>query len=76
MRLTWRAEKERSNLRKHGLDFSPAAQVFADPLAQTLWDRFVDGEERWRTFGGVAVGGRFMILGSHLSMSGWADDRA
>ena len=62
MRVTWRAEKPQRNLRKHGLDFSLAVQVFADPLAETVWDRAVDGEERWRTFGGVAVGGRFMIV--------------
>ena len=62
MRVTWRLEKERCNLRKHGLDSSPALQVFADPLAETVWDRFVDGEERWRIFGGVAVGGRFMVV--------------
>jgi len=62
MRITWRVEKERRNTRKHGLDFSAAARVFADPLAQTVWDRFVDGEERWRTFGGVAVGGRFIVV--------------
>jgi uncharacterized DUF497 family protein len=62
MRITWRIEKERRNLRKHGLDFSLAAQVFADPLAETVWNGFADGEERWRTFGGVAVGGRFMVV--------------
>jgi len=62
MRITWRIEKERRNITKHGLDFSLAAQVFADPLGETVWDRFVDGEERWRTFGGVAVGGRFMVV--------------
>jgi uncharacterized DUF497 family protein len=42
--------------------FSVALQAFADPLAATVWDRCVDGEERWRTFGCVAVGGRFMIV--------------
>jgi len=62
MRITWRIEKEIRNIRKHGLDFAPAARVFADPLAQTVRDRFVDGEERWRTFGGVAVGGRFIVV--------------
>lgn len=61
MRITWRIEQERRNISKHGLDFALAAQVFADPLAATVWDRFVDGEERWRTFGGVAMGGRFMV---------------
>ena len=62
MRITWRLAKERQNLRKHGFDFSLAARVFADPLAETVWDRFVDGEERWRTFGAVTVGGRFMVV--------------
>lgn len=62
MRITWRIEKERRNIRKHGLGFSLAATVFADPLSETLWDRFVDGEERWRTFGAAAVGGRFKVV--------------
>jgi uncharacterized DUF497 family protein len=44
MRFTWRKEKERSNVRKHGVDFSLAARVFADPLAETLWD----GSAHWR----------------------------
>ena len=62
MRITWRLEKEQRNRLKHGLDFSLAELVFADPLSCTLWDRVVDGEERWRTFGAVAVGGRFMVV--------------
>lgn len=62
MRITWRVEKERRNILKHGLDFSLEEQVFADPLAETLWDRFVDGEESWRTFGAVVVGERFRIV--------------
>ena len=62
MRITWRPEKERRNIRKHGLDFSIAAQVLADPLAETVWDGFVDGEERWCTFGAASVGGRFLIV--------------
>ncbi|HTC08969.1 MAG TPA: BrnT family toxin [Acetobacteraceae bacterium] len=43
MRITWRSDKERRNIGKHGLDFSLAARVFAEPLAQTIWDRSVDG---------------------------------
>ena len=60
MRFTWSAEKERANIRKHGLDFSFAAPVFADPLAMTAFDRIQNGEERWHTIG--AVGGGFKVL--------------
>jgi hypothetical protein len=62
MRFTWRKEKERSNVRKHGVDFSLAARVFADPLAETLWDGFVNGEERWRTLGALAIGEGFKVM--------------
>jgi uncharacterized DUF497 family protein len=62
MRFTWDAGKERRNVRKHGLDFSFAAPVFADPLAVTLPDRVVDGEERWHTIGAVAAGPIFKVL--------------
>lgn len=56
MRFSWRQDKERRNIRKHGLDFSFAASVFADPWAVTLFDRIEDGEARWHTIGAVAAG--------------------
>ena len=62
MRFTWRKEKERLNIRKHGLDFSLAERVFGDPLADTLWDGMVGGEERWRTIGAAMVGGGFKVV--------------
>ena len=62
MILTWSEEKERRNLRKHGLGFSLAELVLADPLAVTAFDRVVDGEERWHTVGGVPAGGSFRVL--------------
>jgi uncharacterized DUF497 family protein len=62
MRLTWRREKENFNIRKHGLDFSLAKQVFADPLADTILDGAVNGEERWCTFGAATVGGWFKVV--------------
>jgi uncharacterized DUF497 family protein len=62
MRFTWRTEKQRSNTRKHGLDFSLVGQAFADPLADTLWDGVVNGEERWITIGTVMVGGGFKVV--------------
>ncbi len=60
MEITWDPEKERKNVSKHGLDFSFAAKVFADPLAVTVFDRVQDGEERWHTIAGV--GGSFTVL--------------
>ncbi len=53
MEFTWLPERERSNIRAHGLDFSLARQVLENPLADTLLDRVLYGEERWRTTGTV-----------------------
>lgn len=44
-------EKERQNIRKHGLDFSFAQPVFEDPLGVTVYDRYQDGEHRYHRFG-------------------------
>lgn len=50
----WDPAKAASNLRKHGLDFDTAAQVFHDPLALTLYDDdHSEQEERWITLGQV-----------------------
>jgi uncharacterized DUF497 family protein len=62
VRFTWREEKERSNINKHRLDFSLAEWIFADPLADTLWDGVVNREERWRTIGATTVGGGFKVV--------------
>lgn len=42
----WDAEKARSNLKKHGIAFGEACEVFFDPFY--LWeDASRRGEERW-----------------------------
>jgi uncharacterized DUF497 family protein len=51
VRFEWDDEKEASNLRKHGLDFSTAQLVFEDPWHVVSQDREVDGEQRWQTIG-------------------------
>jgi uncharacterized DUF497 family protein len=38
MRFTWHAKKAASNERKHGVRFSEAVTVFADPLALYVQD--------------------------------------
>jgi uncharacterized DUF497 family protein len=62
MEITWREEKRRLNLRKHGLDFTLAQQVVSDPLAVTVFDRVQDGEERWHTIGAILAGTSFKVV--------------
>jgi hypothetical protein len=55
----WDEEKAESNLRKHGISFDDAIEVFYDPYAVFEQDRVVDGEVRWRTIG---RGSRITVL--------------
>jgi|SRR5215831_14874204 len=50
-RFEWDPNKDKANQAKHGISFDVAALVFDDPLAVTVWDCIVDGEERWWTTG-------------------------
>lgn len=47
MKLEWDEQKNRTNLRKHGLSFANVARVFAAPMLVDLDDRFDYGEDRW-----------------------------
>jgi len=51
----WDPNKARANLKKHGINFEMAANVFKDPLMLTLFDEdHSEGdEERWITLGKV-----------------------
>ncbi|HTI03275.1 MAG TPA: BrnT family toxin [Acidisoma sp.] len=71
MRIESDPEKESTNKRKHGLDFSFAALVFTDPLAVTVYDRHENGEDRWHTFGEV---GGYLILVVHTYPDPKVDD--
>lgn len=46
MRYTWDETKRQANLRKHGLDFADAAEVFVGPLVLIEDDRASYGEQR------------------------------
>jgi uncharacterized DUF497 family protein len=46
MRYIWDETKRQTNLRKHGLDFSDAEQVFAGPLVLIEDNRQDYGEQR------------------------------
>jgi len=48
----WDPAKATSNLQKHGVSFSRAAQVFLDPLMLSLYDEeHGEDEDRWVTMG-------------------------
>src|ERR1039458_9163458 len=49
----WDEAKAESNLRKHGISFDDAVEVFYDPYAVIEQDG-VDGELRWLAIGRVA----------------------
>jgi hypothetical protein len=49
----WDEAKAESNLRKHGISFDDAIEVFYDPYAVLEQDRVVDGELRWEAIGMV-----------------------
>ena len=49
----WDSRKSRSNLRKHGIDFDEAREVFFDPLRRLDMEGHEHGEIRWRTIGEI-----------------------
>jgi uncharacterized DUF497 family protein len=56
----WDRRKALSNAAKHGVTFTEAATVFADPLSVTVPDpRHSSGEERFVVFGQSGLG-RFL----------------
>ncbi|MDP2228400.1 MAG: BrnT family toxin [Moraxellaceae bacterium] len=64
LHFEWDPGKASSNLRKHGVSFQEAAQVFRDPLALTIFDdAHSEREERWVTVG--MVGGRKLVVVVH-----------
>ena len=47
MRFEWDEEKNKENIRKHGLDFTDAWEIFDAPMLANLDTREDYGEERW-----------------------------
>ncbi|MBU4273019.1 MAG: BrnT family toxin [Planctomycetes bacterium] len=47
MRLEWDEHKNQANIRKHGLDFVDAWEMFTMPMLVAADDREDYGEERW-----------------------------
>lgn len=53
MEFEWDQRKNEANYAKHGISFELASKVFDDPLIVYIFDRVVDGEERWHAVGKV-----------------------
>ena len=47
MTFEWDEEKNRANMRRHGIDFADAVEVFSHPMLTQLDDRKDYGEDRW-----------------------------
>ena len=53
IRFEWHEAKNRSNKRKHAIDFETAQLVFDDPQCVSFVERVSDGEERWHAIGSI-----------------------
>ncbi|MDQ6968062.1 MAG: BrnT family toxin [Mariprofundaceae bacterium] len=47
----WDPVKAACNLKKHGVSFEEAVEIFIDPLQLSILDDANEGEERWVTLG-------------------------
>ena len=56
MRFEWDDNKNTEDIRKHGLDFADAWQVFQNPMLAKLDDREDYGENRWIGIGIISSG--------------------
>ncbi len=61
MEVSWDPKKAESNFRKHKVRFSDAESVLLDPLALTLEEQSLSGEQRFVTLGADALG-RILVL--------------
>lgn len=51
IRFVWDGGKAESNLRKHGVSFEEACEIFFDPFIQLLRSEVLGGEEREAAIG-------------------------
>lgn len=55
MRFEWDEAKNRINIRKHGIDFEDAVDIFNHPMLTALDRREDYGEDRWIALGWMAA---------------------
>lgn len=53
MHFEWDDNKNRINIRKHGIDFADVIDIFRHPMLTLLDDREDYGEERWIALGWI-----------------------
>ena len=53
MQFEWDEEKNKKNIRNHGIDFETAARVFADPHRIEKYDSNHSEEDRYITIGEI-----------------------
>jgi uncharacterized DUF497 family protein len=61
MHFDWDPDKQRANLRKHGIELADAVAVFRDPFAVTVEDRSHQ-EERFVALGMDAFGRTLVVV--------------
>ena len=65
MIFEWDFTKNAENIKKHGISFEQAQEVFLDPLHLSVLDaRFSNFEERWVTMGATENGE--VVVVAHL----------
>lgn len=57
----WDRKKATANIRKHGVDFRTACEVFFDPFVCFMDSEAVDSEERDKVIG-VTAGWEFLVV--------------
>ncbi len=73
MRFEWDDEKNKENIKNHGISFEMAREVFSDPLHLSILDaRFDYFEERWITVGSMQVG--TIVVVAHLYFTNEAEE--
>jgi uncharacterized DUF497 family protein len=55
-------DKNAANLAKHGVSLSEGDGVLNDPLALTVEDKRVEGEQRWQTIGANIFGTLLVVV--------------
>lgn len=61
IRFVWDRGKAEHNLRKHGVLFEVASEIFFDPLIRLLSSKMIGGEERESAIG-MTEGWRLMVV--------------
>lgn len=66
MEFEWDPVKDKANIKKHGVAFSDAAQVFADASMITLYDRqHSENEDRYISLGRTPKGQVLVVIHTH-----------